>query len=82
VIRSANAPDARPWTEPSFDPNEISAHYYVFYVELGLILIGIVLVVAIPGAYLAWRFRQGDEAVPGGSDGDQLFGPTKDQLPR
>jgi heme/copper-type cytochrome/quinol oxidase subunit 2 len=49
--------------------------------HLALILVGIVLVVAIPGAYLAWRFRQGEEAVPGGSDGDQLFGPTRNSGP-
>jgi hypothetical protein len=38
---------------------------------LGLILI--VLAVAFPGAYVAWRFKRGAEAVPGGSDGSQLL---------
>jgi LPXTG-motif cell wall-anchored protein len=50
-------------------------------VLFGLILIGIVVVVAIPGVYLAWRFQRGEEAVPGGSDGAQLFGRTKDSGP-
>ncbi len=50
-------------------------------VLFGLILTGIVVVVAIPAAYLAWRFRRGEEAVPGGSDGAQLFGPTKTSGP-
>ena len=40
-------------------------------------VIAIVLVLALvllPGAYLVWRFRRGDEAVGGGSLGRQYFG--------
>ena len=43
-----------------------------------LALILILLVVAFPLAYLVWRFKRGEEAVPGGSDGTQLFGRKKD----
>ena len=50
-------------------------------VLLVLILVGIVLVAAIPGVCLAWRFRRGEEAVPGGSDSAQLLGRTNDFVP-
>jgi heme/copper-type cytochrome/quinol oxidase subunit 2 len=43
---------------------------------VGLILI--VLVVALPAAYFVWRFRRGEESVPGGSYGKQLFGGASD----
>jgi hypothetical protein len=46
------------------------------YVLLGLILI--VLAVVGPAAYLAWRFKGGEQAVSGGSDGTQLSGRKKD----
>jgi hypothetical protein len=45
-------------------------------VLLGLILI--VLAVVVPGAYLVWRFKRGEEAESGGSDGAQLLGREKD----
>jgi hypothetical protein len=41
-------------------------------------VIAVVLVVAFPAAYLVWRFKRGEEAVSGGSDGVQLFGRKKD----
>ena len=45
-------------------------------VALGLILI--VILVGLPLAYMIWRFKRGEEAVPGGSFGGQLFGRKKD----
>jgi len=46
-------------------------------VRVLLPLILILLVVALPVAYLVWRFKRGEEAVSGGSDGAQLFGRKK-----
>jgi hypothetical protein len=43
---------------------------------LGLVLI--ILVIAAPLAYLAWRFKRGEESVAGGSLGSQMFGRKKD----
>jgi hypothetical protein len=43
---------------------------------LGLALI--ILVIAAPLAYLAWRFKRGEESVAGGSLGSQMFGRKKD----
>ena len=45
------------------------------FVLLGLVII--VLLVAAPGAYLAWRLTHGEELVPGGSHGSQMLGPTE-----
>jgi heme/copper-type cytochrome/quinol oxidase subunit 2 len=59
----------------AIDPRTDQGALWVAIV-LGLILI--VLVVALPAAYFVWRFRRGEESVPGGSDGTQLFGRTKD----
>ena len=43
-----------------------------------LALILILLLIALPLAYLAWRFLRGDEAVGGGSLGSQIFGRKDD----
>jgi hypothetical protein len=40
-------------------------------VALGLVLI--VVIVGLPLAYMAWRFKRGEESVAGGSMGEQLF---------
>jgi hypothetical protein len=46
-------------------------------VLLGLVII--VLLIAAPAAYLVWRFKHGgEELVPGGSHGSQMFGAKKD----
>jgi hypothetical protein len=38
----------------------------------------IVVVIALPTAWLVWRFMRGGESVAGGSLGAQLFGRKKD----
>jgi hypothetical protein len=43
-----------------------------------LAVILILLGVGFPAAYLAWRFKRGEEAVSGGSDGVQLFRRKRD----
>lgn len=43
---------------------------------LGLILI--IVLVTIPVGYLVWRFRSGEESVPGGSLGGQVSRRKKD----
>jgi hypothetical protein len=40
-------------------------------VALGLVLI--VVIVGLPLAYMAWRFKRGEESVAGGSMGEQLI---------
>jgi hypothetical protein len=45
-------------------------------VALGLVLI--VVIVGLPLAYMVWRFKRGEESVPGGSMGGQPFGRKKD----
>jgi hypothetical protein len=43
---------------------------------VGLLLI--LLLVAAPVAYLAWRFSRGEESVAGGSLGSQISGGKND----
>lgn len=43
-----------------------------------LVILVIVVLVALPAVYLAWRLKQGGEPVAGGSLGSQLFGRRKD----
>jgi hypothetical protein len=45
-------------------------------VALGLVLI--VVIVGLPVAYMAWRFKRAEESVAGGSMGEQLFRGKKD----
>jgi hypothetical protein len=49
------------------------------------VLIGVLLIlvlIAAPAAYLVWRFRRGEEAVAGGSDGSQAVGREDDWGPK
>jgi hypothetical protein len=41
-------------------------------------LIVILVVIALPAAFLVWRFMRGGESVAGGSLGAQLSGRKKD----
>jgi hypothetical protein len=43
---------------------------------VGFVLIALVL--ALPIAYLIWRFKTGEQAESGGSAGRQIFGRDKD----
>jgi hypothetical protein len=38
-----------------------------------LAVIVVLVIVVGPAAYLVWRFKRGEESVPGGSDGSQWF---------
>jgi len=42
------------------------------------VLVVILVLVALPAVYLAWRLKRGGEPVAGGSLGSQLFGRHKD----
>jgi hypothetical protein len=39
---------------------------------MGLVIV--IVIVALPLAYMIWRFKKGDESVAGGSAGHQILG--------